>query len=390
MTPAVVKPMAALARCGYEVDVLCAAPFSPFLGRDDSLLPYAERHFNTVSRLLPPGGLLRTLREHSSTLSQVPDLMGVLQNKAFDTLMSMDLDQYKTIVTWSPFHSINPVMVRLKKHCPRVRWLAQFSDPWAANPLERHRLTKLWNRWHEPNTVRMADFIVHSSAYSRDLMVKGHPAEIMNKTAVIPHPFDEDLYPARPKAKNQQITLRHIGVLFDRRSPEPVFQALNILLERRPRLCGQLVVELVGTVPLEMLQTPAAQSLPPGMIKRVPSVSYLDSLEIMYDADVLLLIEADTKRNLFVPSKLSDYMGARTPIVGISPPGGSEDILKGLGCWHARPHDIDGIARAVEAAVDYVGSGSREPWCNEEYRRQFSNDLIAGRFIDILKNLEQR
>jgi glycosyltransferase involved in cell wall biosynthesis len=236
----------------------------------------------------------------------------------------------------------------------------------------------------------MADFIVHSSAYSRDLMVNGHPADIVNKTAVIPHPFDKDLYPARPKSKNQQIMLRHIGVLFDRRSPEPVFQALNNLLKRRPRLCGQLVVELVGTVPPEMLRTPAAKSLPPGMIRHVASVSYLESLTMMYDADVLLLIEADTKRNLFVPSKLSDYMGARTPIVGISPPGGSEDILKGLGCWHARPHDIDGIARAVEAAVDYVGSGSRETWCNEDYRRQFSNDLIAGHFVNILKRLGQR
>lgn len=390
MTPAVVKPMAALARSGYEVDVLCAAPFLPYYPRDASLVPYAERHFSNFTTLYPPEDLLGRLRRRSKVLSVVPDPMIVLHRQAFNTLMRMDLGKYEAIITWSPFHSINPVMVKLKRHHPSVQWLAQFSDPWSRNPLELSRLKKLWDWWQEPNTLRMADFIVHSSSYSRDLMVNGHSAEIRNKTSVIPHPFDEQLYPARPKAKNKQITLRHIGVLFDRRSPEPLLQALNNILRRRPQLSGELVVELVGTVPLEMLQTPAAQSLPPGMIRHVASVSYLESLEMMYDADILLLIEADTKLNLFVPSKLSDYMGACTPIVGVAPPGGSEDIIRGLGCWQARPSDIDGIARAVEAAVDYVASGSREPWCNEDYRRQFSSDLIAGRFIDILKNLEQR
>ncbi len=390
MTPAVLKPMGAFSRYGYEVDVLCAAPFSPFLPRDESLLPYAEKHFGEVTRLSPPEGLLGKLRQRSKVLSPLPDLMAVMHGKAFDMLMSMNLDKYEAIVTWSPFHSINPVMVKLKRHRPKVRWLAQFSDPWVGNPLEWSTLTKGWNWWHEPNTVRTADFIVHSSRYSRDLMMHGHAAELINKTEVIPHAFDEELYPVRPKTKNRHTTLRHIGALYGRRSPEPLFLAHNDLLRRRTKLRGELIVELIGTVPPEMLQTPAAQSLPPGIIKAVPSVSYLESLDKMYDADILLLIEANATRSLFLPSKLSDYVGARTPIVAIVPPGGSEDTLKTLKCWHARPEDIDEIARAVEAAVDYVASGSQEPWCDKEFRWQFSNDLIAGRFVDILERMVQR
>jgi glycosyltransferase involved in cell wall biosynthesis len=390
MTPAVVKAMAAFSRHGYEVDVLCAAPFSPFFRRDESLIPYAERHFRKVTRLGPSKGLVSKLRQRSHLLSLFPDPMTILQGPAFDMLMSMDLKQYAAIVTWSPFHSINPVMVRLKRHRRWVKWLAQFSDPWASNPLEWSRLTKLWNWWHEPNTVRTADFIVHSSPNSRDLMMNGHAPELLHKTEIIPHPFDKDLYPARPKVRNDRITLRHIGVLFGRRSPEPLFQALNCLFEKRPELAEEILVELVGPVPPEMLHTSAAQSLPAGTIKHVASLPYLESLEKMYDADVLLLIEADTKHNLFVPSKLSDYMGARSPIVGIVPPGGSEDILKGLGRWHAHPNDIDGIALAVEAAIDYVASGSQEPWCDEDYRQGFSNDLIAGRFVNILKRMDRQ
>lgn len=389
MTPAVVKPMVALARQGYEVDVLCAAPFSQFLGIDESLLPYAEKNFHNIMRLHPPKGFVGRFLLRSNTLSKSPDLMSVLHDAAFAMLMNMDLDQYQTIMTWSPFHSVNPVMVRLKKNRPRVRWIAQFSDPWARNPLENSWLRKIWNWWHEPRAVEAADFIIHSSGYSLKLMMEGRAAEIMNKTEVIPHPFDDALYPMRPKTKNKRITLRYIGMLFGRRSPEPLFQALNELFARRQDMKGGLHVELVGYVPHEMLETPAARSLPVDTVSHVPGVSYVESLAKMYDADILVLIEADVKKNLFVPSKLADYMGACTPIVGIAPPGGSEDILKGLKCWGAPPSDIKGIAGALEAAVDYVASCSKDPWCDEEYRLTFSSSQIVRRFSKIVEMVKQ-
>lgn len=384
MTPTVIKPMAALSRNGYEIDVLCASPFSQYLGKDESLLPYVEKHFRKIIRLQPPNGLLGRLRLGSKVLSTTPDLMAILNRKSFNMLMEMDLDQYEAIVTWSPFHSINPVMRKLKERRPNVRWIAQFSDPWAGNPLEQRLLTNIWSDWQEPRAVAAADFIVHSSSYSRELMFKKHVSEMCTKSDVIPHPFDDALFPQRPKARNERITLRYIGVLFGRRSPEPLFQALSQLLERRPDMRGILHVELVGHMPREMLETVAAQSLPDDMVTHVQNVSYVESLEKMYDADILVLIEADVRQNLFVPSKLSDYMGARTPIVGIAPPGGSEDVLKELQCWHARPIDIDGIANALEAAIDYVVAGSNGLWCNEKYRTSFCSERVAGRFIEIL------
>jgi len=387
MTPAVIKPMAAISRLGYEVDVLTADSSFPLLPTDDSLLPYAQENFGHVVRLSPPRGVLGRLKKYSNVLSRCPDMMAILQQPAFETLMDMDLSQYVAVITWSPFHSINPVMVRLKAQRRNVPWIAQFSDPWAGNPLEVSRLAKLWNRLHEPRTVRTADFIVHSSRYSLGLMMKNCSAETLSKAEVIPHAFDDALYPKRPKSRNERITLRYVGILYGRRSPEPLFVSLRQLLKRRNDLDGLLNVELVGYVAPDMLNTAAAKSLPAGTITHVTGVGYLESLEKMYDADILLLIEADVRQNLFLPSKLSDYIGARTPIVGIAPPGSSEDVLKGLGCWHARPSDIDGIARAIETAVDYVIEGSQVSWCDQEYRARFSGDKIAERFEKILNEV---
>ena len=388
MSPTVFKPMAAIAGLGYEVDVLCADSFCKELPLDNSLLPFVDNAFSKVFRINPLQGLFQSLQSRVRILSRVPDLMTVLHNSAYAQLMDMDLSQYDGVMTWSPFHSINPVMVRVKKQRKDVKWIAQFSDPWQGNPLEVNRLTKLWNQWHETRTVNAADFIVHSSAYSLDLMLKNHPVSVRRKCAVIPHVFNKNFYPKRSKVKNKKITLRYVGVLYGRRSPEPLFKALISLYERRKDLKGSLIIELIGQVPTEMLNTQAALSLPKGTIINVPNVTYIESLEKMYDADILLLIEADVRQNLFLPSKLSDYMGANTPIVGIVPAGGSEDALKGLGCWHARPSDILGISQAIEGIIDYVMNSSTSGWCDESFRQTFSGDYVAKHFVDILERIK--
>jgi glycosyltransferase involved in cell wall biosynthesis len=387
MTAAVYKTMAAIACAGFSVDVICSDAHWSGLPLDDSLLPYAEKAFGSITRLHPSNSLIGRLRNSSRIFSRVPDLMTVLHESAYSTLMDMDLTKYDAVMTWSPFHSINSVMVKVKKAHRNVPWIAQFCDPWAGNPLEVHRLNKLWNELNEPITVNTTDYIVHSSRYSLDLMLENHPTKIRSKTSVIPHAFDDTLFPQRPKAQNDKILLRYVGVLYGRRSPEPLFQALVNLFTKRPDLRNRLHIEFVGLTPSEMLQTPAALSLPEGTISSVGNVSFVDSLAKMYDADILVMVEADIRQNLFLPSKLSDYMGARTPMVGLVPAGSSEDAFKLLKGWHARPNDIEGIARAIEDAIEHVTNRSDNYWCDESYRNTFSGTQIAKQFTEIMAKL---
>jgi hypothetical protein len=383
MTPAVFKPMAALVEMGYEVDVLCADALQTRLPIDTSLLSAAEKTFPNITRL-SSSRMPQSL--YSRLMSPIPDLMAPLRQAAYDHLMSIDLSAYEAVVTWSPFHSINPTMVRVKQQRPRMRWLAQFSDPWAGNPLE-NRFSKIKNSWHEPHTVRAADFIVFSSARSRTLMMKHHPIDLHHKTEVISHVFNPSLYPQRSKVCSGKIMLRYVGVLYGGRSPEPLFLALKTLFVRRPDLESLLQIELVGHVPIAMLQTKAALALPPQTVAAIPNVTYLKSLELMYDADILLLIDEDTKENLFLPSKIADYIGTQNPIVGIVPAGESEDALVNLGSWHARPKDIAGIADAIEGAADHVMNKNNAPWWNTVFQQTFNSMHAAQKFSAILEKI---
>jgi len=386
MSPVAARAVAGLRQQGFAVDVLAGENFLPFIPSDSSLMPYVQRHSEKVHYIQRENKVNVWLDHYDIWFK--PDVMADLGHNAYKYIMSLDLKDYAAIITFSPFHSINSVMVRVKKSRPQVRWIAHFCDPWSSNPLEKDWLRRLWNEWNEPRMLSVVDFVTHSSKFTLDMMLQKYQSFDRNKALVIPHFFDPTLYPLRDKASNPLITLRFVGTLFGRRSPEPMFQAILNLLIERVDLKDVFRIELIGNIEKEMLSSQTLKSLPEGLIHFVPSVSYLKSLELMYDADILLLIEADTDFNLFVPSKLTDYMGANTPIVGIVADGGSQEILGGLGCAIAHPNNIKSIEKVLESAIDSVQRKAQPNWCREEFRNLFSLESVSKQFADLIVKLQ--
>jgi len=415
--------MAALARDGYEIDVVCAGVFVPSISVDDSLTDFVDRHFSTVMRLVPEAKPLKGWRklEHifghwllprvdallkravshypgewaskgyaSLTALRHPDPMSALGPAMLEVIEGLDVARYDAILSWSPYHSINRVMMKVKSRYPSIPWIAQFSDPWAGNPLEPRWAVSLAARIAEIRAVSKMDYVVHNSPASMELMKRHVPKSHMPKHKVVAHPFESDLYPQRPKAKGEKLIMRHVGVLFGRRSPEPLFMAIAQLLGQRPDLRDTIQLELIGPIEPEMLETAAARALGDIVVCR-PSVSYSESLSLMYDADVLLLIEADVSNNLFLPSKLSDYIGAGSPIVGIVPDGAAHDVVCQLGGWVASPHEPKSIVSAMTAAINEALSGrAPDAWSNVDIKTQFSSGHIAREYATILSEISKR
>jgi glycosyltransferase involved in cell wall biosynthesis len=387
MASYVAKMMVGCCEQGYAVDAVSAEMFHAQIGRDESLEPYVMSHVNTMMRLRPSGPVA-WLRQRSRRWSTTPDPMQMLAGSARRLLEAMPLEEYAAVVTFSPFHAVNPVMVAIKQRRPRVRWVAQFGDPWANNPLERSAARRRWSARNEPETVASADRLLFTAPNARDLMLAGQPEGLRAKTAIVPHCWDPALYPAlRPRPTDDKIRLRHIGTLFERRSPESLFQAIALLLRRRPELHDRLALELVGSVPSAMLATAAARALPPGLVTSLGIVPYLRSLELMNGADILVLIEPDVASNLFVPSKAVDYLGSGRPIVALAPPGGSRDLLARMNAWQAGPSDVAAIADCLEDALRYVECAGPTPWYAAEFRDSLRHTSVARLLLDVVEDV---
>ncbi len=220
------------------------------------------------------------------------------------------------------------------------------------------------------------------------MMIERYGDDLKRYSTVIPHCFDPSLFPERGKIKNKKIKIRYIGTLFEKRSPQAFFDAFRLLLERRPDLEDLVFVEIIGSIekssPINILPNENISKI----IQCIPPVSYLESLEYMYDADILLLIEANVKNNLFLPSKLVDYIGANVPIVGIVGSGESDIILEKLGSDRAHPEDIPGIAAALEKAIERVMRSPKISWHDEEFRNSFCSHSIAKKFEAVLERVQ--
>lgn len=238
-------------------------------------------------------------------------------------------------------------------HRRQVPWLAHFSDPWLDNPYHSMAGSSRWQTSRERRTVERADALVVTSTETADLLRARHAA-VAPRIHVIPHAFDERLYPSFETGSGP-IVIRHLGAFYGPRTPTPLFAALRLLLQRRVDL-GGVRVELIGP-PWER-----PIDLPDGIVIVRPQVPYLESLALMRGADALVVVDAPASTSPFLPSKLVDYIGAARPIVGFTPPGAARRTIELVGGAAVEPGDVDAGASALAKVLDEATATRGRSW----------------------------
>ena len=362
------KAVHSLAHIGVEIEVVCARP-RWWHARDDSLARWAGEPAAAVHVVDTPFWL--PVAQPLPVLRQFPDPMRLLQGRARRLIEALDPQSFDAIITWSQWHSVHLVGLAIKRRHPDLRWLAHLSDPWVDNPLQpRHAFARVLNRRWERAALTAADVVEFTSPITMRETCARIP-EISSKSFALPHVFDEDLYDGSPP-RSGPIIVRHVGGFYGSRTPAPLLDALVDL----DLGADELVVELVGHVPPSMLG--GVQSLPPGVLSLRGPVPYQQSLRLMRESDVLVLVDAPGVESVFVPSKLIDYLGAGRPIVAITPPGAAAAIVHDARGWVADPTDAAGIADALNAAIAHVRSARGETWSVPKVTARY-DPIVVGR-----------
>lgn len=374
-----------------DVDVVCAAAGRKWQGFDNSLDDYVAKRFRNVHRI-QQHPFARWFRFRvCPALGRLPDAFVYSTRRLVKRAISLDPSRYTTIVSWSQFHSVHLGALLIKRRYPELRWIAHFSDPWVDNPYVPYgAITRRLNKWLEGLVVRHADRLSFTTEDTADLFMKKYGDEWRFKSTVQPHAFDPELFSRKVRRGNGPgIVLRYIGSFYGKRSPEPLFLALGRIVEANPRVLDGITVEFIGSVPGECLRTDAFRKLPPGLVRMIGAVDYKQSLALMAEAAALLVIDAPAQRSVFLPSKLIDYIGSGRPIVGITPPGASADVIRRIGGWVADPTDTSAIARELECVFRYLRSeDSRETWGDDSVRRRFNVETVSAEFLQAILGVD--
>jgi len=265
-------------------------------------------------------------------------------------------------------------------------WVAHFSDPWSDSPYATPRQRSIW-RPMEEWVIRTADAVVFVSEEAADLVMGKYPREWRGKTSVVPHGF----VPAIPEppvraAAARPFRLVYTGRFYDGlRTPVPLLRALSELHDRAP-LTGAVEVLFVGPHVQQYERDAAALGIRPivSFHGRVPAA---EAARIAAGADVLLVIDAPSEGpNVFLPSKLIEYLPLRKPIFGVTPlSGATAGLLRRLGCPVAPPDDVDAITSVLGGLIDCWRAGQlRVGESFDEVAAEYHIARTAARLDEVL------
>ncbi len=204
-----------------------------------------------------------------------------------------------------------------------LHWTAHFSDPWTLNPYISYRsgIQKKINKMYEKAVISRCDTITVTSEKTRTLFVNGLNAD-ENKVKVLPHVFDQALYTRKTNETKKKI-VAHTGNIYGLRSVAPLIEAIEKVQPEN------LEFHFYGRMKDD--ERKLAEEKCSDMIKIFDPIPYLDSIKVLSEADILLVIDAPLKDSPFFPSKLADYIGAGKPVAALTPLSSTTtDIIRNI------------------------------------------------------------
>jgi glycosyltransferase involved in cell wall biosynthesis len=271
----------------------------------------------------------------------------------------------------------------------RIPWIANFNDPfdlsqfmvdpaerlaWKQGPVERFWLRRVLAKARMVTfpCERLCDYTLRGSRRQGGARVIPHVAASLNATVderdfVIAHAGKLRMHEATGRRANAMI------------------QGLARFFAVTPRARDRTRLVFVG--PEDPVTMRYAVELGVGAsVVSVGQVDYDASLTYIANATVCLLVEGEMEAGIFLPSKICDYIGARKPILALSPATGTvNDLAKEGGIIRVDPNDSRGVAEALDVLFDAALRGELTAFAPpSSLARRYDPATVAQEFLNVI------
>ena len=373
---------------GYEYDVLQIRRVDK--PDNDAMFRFASSRFNRYEIEVPSEDA-RNADARDHYVNKVIELYNVLKQK----------NHYSAMISHSHEIASHMAAMAIKKRNLELPWVASFGDPIAANPFnESYKFPMLQeDSQTEAQVLQQADRIIVTNHYQKELVTatQAQPVD-REKFFILPHCFDERMYSNSSKSNSintntsntASITsvfrFMHIGMLYKfKRTAEPFMLGAQRLLQKHPEIKGRFVLEFYGAND-RYIKAAADYGLA-DTVNFNGTVSYLDSLSLMTEADCLLLRDADfsdygLEYTPFYPGKLADYLGAKKPILAVTMLKGCvPDMFDQLNYPYCKEDDVEAISDTMYQAIN------GKIVVNDQEANKYSCEHVSHRAKYLIDNL---
>lgn len=237
-------------------------------------------------------------------------------------------------------------------------WVADFRDPWTQSSFFR-AATPVHARAHralERAVYERADRIVLNTASHLAMVERDFPSA-RSKAVHIPNGWEPEELEGLPAPEPGRMKRRivYAGSFYPGRGPDRFYALLRraIASSDRGDLQRRLTVDFYG-------KTEQQDAIPADLRDLITEHGYVsqrEALEALARADATLVVMPEGERTGFVPGKLYNQLRIGRPILAVTPPGDTADLVReaGGGSLVLDPRDGDAVvrlARWLEALVE--------------------------------------
>ena len=253
-----------------------------------------------------------------------------------------------------------------------LKWVASWNDPYPHDKYP-YPYGKGWNYstmniQREISRMRKADIHIFPNDRIKSWM-QHYLAVPETNIRIVPHVLIPQTA-KRPQIQNE-LRLIHSGSLTAPRNPENLFRALARILSEDPSI--KIKLSILGKMDENSLNLINELHLQES-IKFLGNVAYDDSIALLSNYDVAVIVEADCKEGIFLPTKVADFMSVNIPILSLSPRTGvlNDLFVAGNIPYFASVDSIDDIAECIHALYqDFKRNDIRQNKIPHEYTSQY-------------------
>lgn len=295
------------------------------------------------------------------------------------------------IVTTGPPHSMHLIGLKLKKHNPGLKWIADFRDPWSEwDILEKLKVSNWAHSSHrkmETKVMQSCDVLLTvSNRLAKSFDKKKHAKQI----SVITNGVDEsDFEKVNHSKKDDKFRISHMGLLNEIRNPEFFWATLEELCEENEGFNQDLEIALAGMVSNSILTYLQENSILKEKLNYADYISHEEVFEYYESSGLLLLLLNQTENAKWIlPGKLFEYMFTGKPILCLGAVDSDvKDVIEKTNCGILAEFDdkVKMKEYILEAYESYKSNISSKHNMNV---KQYTREHLTDKLSKLLNNLD--
>jgi glycosyltransferase involved in cell wall biosynthesis len=302
--------------------------------------------------------------------------------------------RYRPQVVFStgPPHTSHLIAVVVKR-LTGLPIVNDFRDPWSRSDWHQNEWATLRGRLQgrlESICVRNSDHLVLNTTRLQADFEANYGDSLHVRSSVISNGFDPDLVRdvdqilacRRGIPRDDTVRLCHPGTVYGHRNLRGFLSALALLLDSGSSVSFDQIGSIVDR---QAIDENVLRGRLSGVVREHGRLSHSETLRRMADMDVFVIVQPSTR--LRVPAKLFEMLMFRKPILALTGPGATADIISefDLGIV-ANPDDPIAIAEAIMLCARRSMQSSLTGRWQEAYDT-FDGRRLTAKLADVCTSL---